>query len=56
LRCRPEAHGHSQCYLPVQLAITRKQLQQGLDTHSACPDFIKRWLTGELTTTMTFLA
>eukprot|EP00878_Enallax_costatus_P040562 GHUV01046874.1.p1 GENE.GHUV01046874.1~~GHUV01046874.1.p1 ORF type:complete len:287 (+),score=111.32 GHUV01046874.1:398-1258(+) len=44
---RPGSKGMMQRYLPAQLRIAKSELQQGLEQHAACPDFLKKWFNGD---------
>lgn len=45
--CRPGSKGMMQRYLPAQLRVAKSELQQGLQQHETCPDFLKKWFTGD---------
>lgn len=42
--CRAAERAALQQYTPVQLLITKGELQAGLEAHESCPDMLKGWL------------
>lgn len=45
-----------QRYLPAQLRVAKTELQRGMAAKGDCPDFLTKWLRGDVVNTYLSLA